>query len=386
MIDYIRRHLGAKLFLSYLIVVVVGLIVLSLASQIALPSTFDRHMLRMMGPAYGGVPAGMGMEMAGQGAGNPGSRLELFTDYRAGFNDALKVAAFAALLVALILSLFLSSGIVKPVHELSLAAQHLADGHYDERVVARGRDELSRLANHFNHMAQKLDQVESMRRRLIGDVSHELRTPLAAIQGSMEGLIDGLLPATSETYQQIHAEAQRLNRLVDDLQELSRVDAHAYQLNLQPIELVSIIRTVIERLQSQAASRGIALSSHIVGSLPQVRGDEDRLVQVLSNLVSNGIQYTSAGGAVTVSASTSNGEVWISVRDTGIGLAPEHLPHIFDRFYRVDQSRSRREGVGSGVGLTIARALMEAHGGRIWVESDGEGRGSTFTFSLPISS
>src|SRR5512138_3017813 len=153
---------------------------------------------------------------------------QLYADFRASFNEALLYAALAAALVAVVLSLYLSRSVIAPVRAMSLAAQRIADGRYEECVQVEGADELAQLAARFNQMAEKLNQVESMRRRLIGDVSHELRTPLTAIKGSMEGLIDGVLPATKETYQEIHAEADRLNRLVDDLQELSRVESRAY--------------------------------------------------------------------------------------------------------------------------------------------------------------
>jgi histidine kinase len=228
-------------------------------------------------------------------------------------------------------------------------------------------------------MAERLGQVESMRQRLIGDVSHELRTPLTAIKGSMEGLMDGVLPATHETFLQIHAEANRLNRLVDDLQELSRVEAHAYELDIQPVDISLVIGTVSERLAPQFESKRIELDLE----LARVLADEDRAVQLLTNLVGNALQYTPENGAVTIETRRTANEVLISIHDTGIGIPREHLQHVFDRFYRVDKSRSRRAGGGSGIGLTIARALVEAHGGKIWVESAGLGEGSTFTFTLP---
>jgi len=383
MIDYVRSHLGARLFLSYLAIIVVGLVVLTVASQFALPSSFNRHMLGMMGTQGGGMGPALGLGR--QGLAGSDLRSQLYVDYRAGFNDAMMVAALAALLVALALSFFFSRSVTSPVHTISHASQRIADGHYDERVPVRGSDELSQLASRFNRMAERLDQVETLRRRLIGDVSHELRTPLTAIQGSMEGLMDGVLPASNETFQQLHAEAERLNRLVDDLQELSRVEARAYPLNLQPVDLAPLVGRVTKWLAPQAAARRISLTVQIPDRLPRPLADEDRLVQVLTNLTANGLQYTSAGGDVTIAANPGDREVQVSVRDTGIGIPPEQLSHIFDRFYRVDKSRSRQAGGGSGIGLTIARALIEAHGGRIWAESEGEGKGSVFKFTLPIA-
>jgi signal transduction histidine kinase len=380
--DYVRQHLGVKLFLSYLAVVAVGALILFVISQSILPSAFNRHMLGL----GGGQMMGMGRQgVGGQGLGGQGGMAQLFADFRASFNDALTYAALAAIAVAVALSLFFSRSVLAPVRGMSAASRRIADGHYDERVNVRGSDELAQLAARFNQMAESLEQVESMRRQLIGDVSHELRTPLTAIKGSMEGLIDGVLPATAETYEQIHAEADRLNRLVDDLQELSRVEARAYALQPRPLDVASLARTVTKRLAPQFESKHISLDLELPSDIPAVLADEDRFVQVLTNLVGNALQYTPEGGSVRIAARHSSQDVEISVSDTGIGIPPEHLVHIFDRFYRVDKSRSRRAGGGSGIGLTIARALVEAQGGRIWAESDGEDHGSTFFFTVPVA-
>jgi signal transduction histidine kinase len=371
---YLRSHLGTKLFLSYLAIIVVGVVVLIVASQFVLPTTFSRHM------------AGMGMGNSNMmGMNDNGAMSQLYIDFRASFNEALVYAALAAMVVALLLSLLFSRGVIAPVQAMSFATQRIADGRYDERVPVNGEDELAQLAMRFNQMAEKLSQVESMRRRLIGDVSHEMRTPLTAIKGSMEGLMDGILPASEDTFQQIHAEADRLNRLVNDLQELSRVEARAYQLDIRPVDVSSPVQTVTKRLAAKAQAKRISLDLELTPDLPHVLTDEDRAIQILTNLTGNALQYTPEGGRVTISAKRMNAEVQISVRDTGIGISPEHLSNIFDRFYRVDKSRSRQAGGGSGIGLTIARALVEAHNGHIWVESKGDGHGSTFTFTLPIA-
>lgn len=370
MLDYFRKHLGAKIFLSYLVIIVLGVTVLVLASQFILPSAFNRHM------------AGMGMMNMMDGSD---SMSQLFVDFRASFNEALLYAVIAAMLAALSLSYLFSRSVVAPVLEMSHATQRIADGHYNERAQVMGDDELAQLAVRFNQMAEKLDQVESMRRQLIGDVSHELRTPLTAIKGSMEGLMDGILPADDETYQQIHAEAHRLNRLVDDLQELSRVEAHAYQLDFHPLDVSSLVQTVTQRLAPQAQSKRISLDLDLTPDLQPILVDEDRAIQILTNLTGNALQYTPEGGRVSISAKRNKDEIQFSIRDTGIGIPPEHLPHLFDRFYRVDKSRSRQSGGGSGIGLTIARALVEEHGGRIWVKSEGEGKGSTFNYTLPVA-
>ena len=373
---YLQRHFGAKLFLSYLAIIVVGVLVLIIASQFILPAAFNRHM--------GMMNAGMGMGNGMMFGQNNDSMPQLYLDFRASFNEALLYAALAAMVAAILLSFLFSRQVIAPVQAISQATQRIADGRYDERVQVVGEDELAQLALRFNQMAEKLNQVETMRRRLIGDVSHELRTPLTAIKGSMEGLIDGILPANDETFQQIHAEADRLNRLVDDLQELSRVEARAYQLDIRPVDASALVRTVTKRLSPHAESKRITLDFELPPDLPQILADEDRAVQVLTNLAGNALQYTSEGGRVTISAKRIRNEIQFSIRDTGIGIPPEQLSHIFDRFYRVDKSRSRQAGGGSGIGLTIARALVEAHDGRIWVESAGEKQGSIFSFTLPL--
>ena len=371
MIRFFRSHLAVKLFLSYMLVILVGATVIVLATRFTVPEAFNRHM---------GTGQGM-MQGAGQGRG---MMSDLFLNFQASFNEALLLALLVAGFVAILISLLLSRGVVASVRLMTTASHRIAEGHYGERVQKTGEDELGQLAHSFNQMAEKLEQVESMRRQLIGDVSHELRTPLTAISGSMDGLMDGVLPASAETYQHIHQEADRLARLVDDLQELSRVEAGAYPLDKRPVVLSDLIQIVLKRLKNQAVVRNIELKTNLADDLPAVLADPDRVTQVLSNLVQNAIQYTPDGGNVTLSTAQYDGMLRVGVIDSGIGIPAEHLPHIFSRFYRVDKSRSRQSGGGSGIGLTISRHLVEAHGGRLWVESDGEGKGSRFFFTLPL--
>ena len=379
MLAYIRRHLGWKIFISYLVVILIGAIVLATAAEFVIPRSFDRHlaamgsmMVDMMGSSM------MGMEL----------NADLFTNFRSAVNEALTIAAFAAVISAIMVSIFVSRQVATPVQEMMVASRYIAAGHYDERVNVPGNlskddlDELSQLALSFNQMAEKLEKVESMRRQLIGDVSHELRTPLTAIKGSMEGLMDGVLPENDETYMGIYREADRLQILVNDLQELSRVEAGAYELDLHPLDVLVVISAVVKRLELQFKEKGVLLEVDVPDDLPSIQADEDRIGQVLLNLVGNALQFTPSGGSVVVSAAQRNKEIKISVSDTGIGISPEDIENIFTRFYRVDKSRSRAGG-GSGIGLTISKYLVEAHGGRIWVESAGLDRGSTFTFSLP---
>ncbi|HET7088591.1 MAG TPA: ATP-binding protein [Anaerolineae bacterium] len=373
--SHIRRHLGWKIFLSYLIVIVVGVAVLATAANFAAPGAFQRHIAGMDSMMMGGQMMDMG---------------DLLADFRGAVSEALTLAALAALIGAVAVSLFVSRQVVAPVRAMTAATQRIAGGHYGERVRVSGDpaknelDELAQLALHFNQMADKLERTESMRRQLIGDVAHELRTPLTAIKGSMEGLIDGVLPAEVETFQQVYREADRLQHLVADLQELSRVEAGAYSLNRRPVQVHQLVDTLAARLGRQFTEKQVALETDLPAGLPAVMVDEDRIGQVLLNLAGNALQYTPAEGKVRVAARRHGGEIYIFVSDTGIGIPPEHLPHVFTRFYRVDKSRSRAGG-GSGIGLTIAKHLVEAHGGRMWAASPGPGEGSTFTFTLPIA-
>jgi histidine kinase len=373
--NLVRRHLSWKLFLSYLVVILVGIVVLASAAEFAVPTAFERHMAAMAGM--------MGGQMMGLGT-------DLYSNFRNAVTEAILVAGSAAFVAALVLSVFVSRRVVLPVQEMQTASRRIADGHYEERVGVPGGtgredlDELGWLALSFNQMASRLEQTEALRLELIGNVAHELRTPLASIKGYMEGLIDGVLPAEAATFQQVYREADRLQRLVHDLQELSRVEAGAYELNPQPTAPERLVDSVVARLGHQFEEKSVALEIDVPADLPHVGADEDRLGQVLLNLVGNALQYTPSGGQVWLSARSEGDRVRFSVEDTGVGISPEHLPHIFERFYRVDKSRSRAGG-GSGIGLTIARHLVEAHGGQIQATSDGLGQGSRFSFTLPTA-
>ncbi len=366
-------RLGWKLMASYFIVIVMGVITLAIVAEMVVPATFNRHVMEMeeiMGANTD--PARMSQLEA-----------DLYANYQSAFSEALSLAAVIAVTSAFLVSFLVSRRVVTPIRKLMHASQHIAAGYYDERVTVMSDDELGQLAQSFNRMAETLHQTEQLRRELIGNVTHELRTPLTSIKGYMEGLLDGVLPATPDTFQQVYHEADRLQRLVNDLQELSRVEADAFTLHQKFVAAGTVIQRIADRLHPQFEAKGVTLTLQVPENLPSVWADEDRISQVLVNLMGNALQYTPSGGKVTVSAAQQSDELHISIADTGIGIPPEHLPHLFTRFYRVDKSRSRAGG-GSGIGLTIARHLVEAHGGKIQVHSDGTGKGSTFSFSLPL--
>jgi histidine kinase len=375
--NYLRQQLQArllwKLLISYLGVILVSLVTLILVIEVAIPSAFEQHLnfmqLRLHHSSTEEIDT---------------LRNDLFANYWRVTTSALFISTLAALLSAILVSVFVARRVVTPIYQMKQASQRIADGHYQERVEVAWRDELGELAHSFNRMAETLEQTELMRRHLMADVTHELRTPLTSIKGYMEGLIDGVLPAEAETYQQIYHEADRLGRLVNSLQELSRVEAHAYQLSCRSVGISELIERVAARLRPQFEEKEIRLKLTLPPDLPHVWADEDRLSQVLINLIGNALQYTPSGGEVAVMVAVDTAKLQLTVRDTGIGLAASHLPHVFTRFYRVDKSRSRASG-GSGLGLTIAKHLVEAHGGEIWVASEGEGQGCTFGFTLPIN-
>ncbi|MBK8986198.1 MAG: HAMP domain-containing protein [Chloroflexi bacterium] len=380
MINPLRRRLGWKLFFSYLAVVLLGAAVLIAAMEFTLPRAFTRHLAAMeMALLSNGSH-----EMVGDGH----LADDLVINFRTAVTEATLIALTAASLVALAFSALMSRRIVRPVRQIMEASRDIAQGDYSRTVPLPDRpladlDEMGQLAHSFNQMAGQLAESDTLRRQLIGDVSHELSTPLTVIKGSMEGLIDGVLPPDAATFQQIQQEAARLQRLVADLQELSRVEAGSYDLHRRPLDLGALITDVGVGLHRQFDDKGVRLRVQLPPGLLMVEADSDRIAQVLINLIGNALQYTPALGEVVVTAVRQQPNVCITIADTGEGIPAEHLPHLFTRFYRVDKSRARASG-GSGIGLTIARHLVEAHGGRIWVESDGVGQGSRFTFTLPI--
>ena len=379
MLKLLRTRLILKVFLSYTLVVLVGLVVLATATSLSFPAAFDRHL------------AGMSAMVSGQNLLGDAEAMEqeLFASYTASVNEALSLAAVAALIAAMVASFFISRQVVNPVQRMMKLSHRIAEGDYQDRLAISPEasfdqlDELNQLALSFNQMAEKLDKTELMRRQLIGDVSHELRTPLTAIKGYMEGLIDGVLPADPEVFQKVNLEIDRLQRLVNDLQELSRVEGGEFQLNPVLVSPVSLIETVRGNLGQQFEDKGIELKIKVDQALPHILVDKDRILQVLTNLAGNALQYTPRGGIVTIRALQEKSEIVVSISDTGIGLTPEQLTLVFNRFYRTDKSRARASGA-SGIGLTIAQALVKAHHGRIWAESRGEGKGSTFSFALPV--
>ncbi len=366
----IRNQLGWKLFFSYLIIILVGVVSLAIAAEFVTPTAFNRHMASMemmMGNNMGGMMA------------------DLTDSFQSAINEILFVAASLAFITAVIVSTFVTRRIVKPIKEMQTASRYIAAGNYDERVEVVGEDELADLAQSFNQMAHTLSQTEKRRRQLIGDVAHELRTPLSSLKSVLEGLVDGVLPADSSTFGDAQREVSRLQRLVHDLEELSKAEAGELPMEMALTIPDVFIDTAVTRLTLQYEDKNVQLHTNLPDNLPAIHVDQERMTQVMLNLLGNALQYTPAGGQVTVTVHTEAQQLIISVQDTGIGIPAESLPHLFERFYRVDKSRSRTGG-GSGIGLTISKHIVEAHNGRLTATSPGINQGSTFTIVLPIIS
>lgn len=309
-------------------------------------------------------------------------------DFLSEVNRSTWLAGLVASGLALVLGLLLFRQIVAPVRGLTAAAQQIAAGRLDRRVTVSSQDEIGQLAGAFNQMTDALARDQQLRRNMMADIAHELRTPLSVILANLEAMLDGVLPTSSEEVVSLHDEAKLLSRLVADLRLLSLAEAGQLKLQRTSTDLNQLVRRATEQMRLQAESSGVDLVTDGDTQLPSLNVDADRIAQVINNLLSNALRYTPAGGQVTVRATTQSQsgnqpEVIVAVTDNGSGIPSEDLPHIFDRFYRTDKSRSRASG-GSGIGLAIVKQLVEVHGGRVWAESRGPDQGSTFTFSLPI--
>ncbi|MEH0841827.1 HAMP domain-containing sensor histidine kinase [Micromonospora sp. CPCC 205711] len=293
---------------------------------------------------------------------------------------SVSVTAAVVAAAAIISALLLSRRVLRPIAALTAASRRLGAGALTERVHVRGNDELAELGRTFNRMADSLQRSEERQRRMVADVAHELRTPLANLRGYLEALKDGVLPATPELLASLHEEALLQQRIVDDLQDLAMAEAGAMTLHLARIDLTELVETCRTTHGALAEAAGIALDVAASGPV-DVDGDPDRLRQVLGNLIRNAIAATRPGGRITLTVGRQGTDATVSVADTGIGIGPEDLPHIFDRFWRADSARGRMSG-GSGLGLAIARQIVTNHGGTITADSR-PGAGTTFVIALP---
>ncbi len=303
-------------------------------------------------------------------------------DFLRRINLAILLSALGATAIALVLGILLARAISRPVRELTEATQIVALGNFGHQVPVRTQDELGELAKSFNQMSADLAQASQLRRQMTADIAHELRTPLSVILGYTEALSDGKLHGSPGMYQAMYGEAQLLSHLVDDLRTLSLADAGELTLNRLPVAPGDCLERTAASQAALAAHQSVEVRVQVAPNLPLIEADRERIAQVLGNLMSNALRYTPAGGTITLSAEAAAESVLLRVSDTGPGIEPDHLPHIFQRFYRADESRTTNGE--SGLGLAIAKSLVEAHGGTITVESI-VGQGTTFTVALPAS-
>ncbi|MBX7233882.1 MAG: HAMP domain-containing histidine kinase [Caldilineales bacterium] len=296
-------------------------------------------------------------------------------------NRAILFGALGATAAALLLGILLARGISGPVRDLTLATQAVAQGELGRQVEVHTRDEIGELAASFNRMSTDLARESELRRQMTADIAHDLRTPLSVILGYTEALSDGKLKGAPAMYGVMHDEAMHLQRLIDDLRTLSLADAGELSLALVKCAPQSLLDRVAAAHAVAAAEKNITLQVRADPTLPEVMVDPERMAQVLNNLVSNALRFTLSGGSVSLAAEAAPGQVRLLVRDSGVGIAADDLPKVFERFYRGDRARSESEGE-SGLGLAIAKSLTEAQGGRISVASE-VGQGTTFTITLP---
>jgi two-component system, OmpR family, sensor histidine kinase BaeS len=360
----IRRSLTAKVLAGQLAVIAAGSATLLLVAVTLGPVLFHRHIRE----ALGFVPATVSHHLD-----------EAFAESLA---TSLAVAVTAATVTAAVVSWLVSTRIVRPVRALATAARRVSRGEYGARVEATGDDEVTALARAFNDMSDALASTEARRRALLSDVAHELRTPLATIDAHLEALADGVMGPQPMTWRVLRDQTARLRRLSEDVARVSSAEEHRLDLRPQPVAPLELLRSAADAAAAAFDAKGVRLRVAQQPDPPPVEVDPDRLREVLAILLDNALRHTDPGGEVTLSAERAGADVVLTVADTGEGLEAEQLERIFERFYRVDPSRSRDRG-GSGIGLTIGRAIAEAHGGRLWAESPGPGRGTRLRLKLP---
>ena len=284
-----------------------------------------------------------------------------------------------AVIVAVVVAGVIGARLARPLREIGGAARRIAEGDYEARIPRHGPEEIVSLTDSFNQMAAALEEQERMRREFIANAAHELRTPLTNLQGYLEALRDGVIEPDRATFESLWDEAERLVRLSRSLDTLAAGDAGA-PAAAADLDLAATIRAAVDLARPAALLAGLELDVDLPDSLP-ARGDPDQLAQVVGNLLQNAVRYTPTGGRVSIKAERRPGDVLVSVANSGDGIPADDLPHVFERFYRVDKSRDRARG-GAGIGLAIVRQIVEAHGGHVSVESE-VGRGSVFTLKIP---
>ncbi|MDH3308518.1 MAG: HAMP domain-containing histidine kinase [Acidimicrobiia bacterium] len=378
-----KPSLWARMLTAQLLVIGLGAVTLLVLMELLAPSFFFNDVQRMndmmVDPAMGDMMGNM-MGSSSPGFLTPGVEAGLQDAFDSAFRRALAISLAVAGVGAMAVSGFATWRILSPLQAVSRNTRKLAEGAYDQRIDPPAEPELAALANDVNALADALESTEHRRIRLISEVAHELRTPLSTIEGYIEGLLDGVFQPTEEIYAASGREVRRLKRLADDLSELSRAEEGTQPLTLESTDLGALAGEVIGHLDTQARAKGIDLTVATPSTPIILDIDRDRITQVLTNIVGNALTYTDPGGRITVTVRTQARSAIVEVADTGRGLTPEQLSAVFERFYRADHTGPG----GSGIGLTIARALTRRLGGDITAASPGPGKGSTFTVTLPL--
>lgn len=369
-----RLRLPVRLYLSYAVVVVAGAATAFATTRLLGPRFFDAQM-SMMGDMTNGAWSMMG------GISGSTSAQDVHTAYTSSLNAALLVGMGVALLVAGGAAFVLTRRLVQPLTVIRDATRRIADGDYISRVPLPPEPEMAAIASDVNTLATNLAATEQRRTRLLGDVAHEMRTPLSALDGYVEGMIDGVFHSDPATLDALSAELRRLHRLADDLSALSRAQEQRFDLAPTTTDLAALVRAAAGRLAPQFDDAQVRLDVQASETVTTVL-DPDRITQVVTNLLGNALVATPAGGVVTIAVVNDGATAAVRVSDTGIGLSAEDQQRVFERFYRAPGALRRSQG--SGVGLTIAREIAHSHGGKLTAQSDGIGRGATFTLTLPI--
>jgi histidine kinase len=374
-VSLLPHRLRTRLFLSYVVVVAAGALAMVVVGTVVTRAVYQRNI--------GGFGLGRG-----QGRAGTVSETQLRTALDESLLPALLVGVGAALLTAAVVAMFVGSRLLRPIEELRDATRRMAGGDYDVRVPVPTETELASLANDVNELGVHLTTIEQRRIRLLGEVTHELRTPITVIRGQAEGLIDGVVVPSTEVYVAIADEAARLQRLVDDLALLSRADEGTLEIAVADVDLADIAAETAERLRPQFDFADVGLVVDTAdGPLP-VRGDSDRLGQILSNLLGNALGHTPPSGTVTLRSGHDRAVAFVEVVDTGRGIPADELERVFERFYRRPDDGARTERpirAGRGIGLTIARGLARAHGGDVVAMPTGPGEGARFRVTIPLA-
>ena len=361
-----KLNLQARLFFSHVLVTIVGVSASTVVGNFFSPRFFQTHLRALEGKGFTIRTA----------------NTQLLEVFETAWTRGTFWSFFIGTLAAAILSYWIAKRILQPLNQLETIVYRFANGKLDERMPHLEIAELDRLAMSFNRMATALESVEQKRREIIDDLTHELRTPLTIIRGRLEEITDGIIIANSQIYLQLIRETKRLQRLVNDLQELSLAETGNLSLDLKPTNLYDVLQPLVERFADQLLDSDRSLSLDCPKDLPYIMVDSDRLEQILVNLLSNAIRHTPQG-SISVRSYPEGDRVWIAVTDTGSGIAEADLDRVFQRFWRSSNSRSQKYS-GTGIGLAICRRLVELHRGKIFVESQ-LGVGSTFKFFLPFT-